>query len=207
MCHAITKSGKRCKVKGGDYFCHSHAPYVEPTIEEQREAMLHYFLNNHLQSQVEAWRLFQGIDLTSEAIDIIKRAKHVCDVSDEDYDNIISTYLNDGIKTIRKYNLIRDMISINIQLNPTKDSLKKIQRIDLIGDATLLYIKFALSRGIFWDVLEDAKRDYIYKCLPKREILIKKYREEQLNKLRVNITKKHTPICDDVCNYIIAQYL
>jgi len=48
---------------------------------------------------------------------------------------------------------------------------------------------------------------YMYKLLPEREKRIEKYREDQLNKLRVNITKKHTPICDDVCNYIIAQYL
>jgi hypothetical protein len=207
MCHAITKSGKRCKVKGGNYFCHIHIPYVEPTIEEKREAMLQKLLNNHLQPQVEALPLFQGVDLTSEAIDIINRAKHVCDVSDEAYDNVISSYLNDGIDNIRKYNLIRDMIAINIQLNPTKDSLKKIQRVDLIGDATMLYIKFALSRGIFWQGLEEARRMYMYKLLPKRETLVNKYRENQLNKLRVIITKKHTPICDDVCNYIIAKYL
>ena len=207
MCHAITKSGKRCKVKGGDYFCHIHTPYVEPTIEEKREAMLQKLLNNHIQPQVEAWPLFQGIDLTSEAVGIINRAKHICDVSDEDSDNVISTYLNDGIDNIRKYNLIRNMISINIQLNPTKDNLKKIQRVDLIGDATMLYIKFALSRGIFWQGLEVERRMYIYKLLPEREKRIEKYREDQLNKLRVNITKNHTPICDDVCNYIIAKYL
>jgi len=206
MCHAITKSGKRCKVKGGDYFCHIHTPYVEPTIEEKREAMLQKLLND-FNSQEEALPLFQGVDLTSEAIDIINRAKHVCDVSDEAYDNVISSYLNNGIDNIRKYNLIRDMIAINIQLNPTKDSLKKIQRVDLIGDATMLYIKFALSRGIFWQGLEEARRMYMYKLLPKRETLVNKYRENQLNKLRVIITKKHTPICDDVCNYIIAKYL
>jgi len=207
MCHAITKSGKRCKVKGGNYFCHIHTPYVEPTIEEKREAMLQKLLNNHIQPQVEAWPLFQGIDLTSEAVGIINRAKHICDVSDEAYDNVISSYLNHGIDNIRKYNLIRDMIAINIQLNPTKDNLKKIQRVDLIGDATFLYIKFALSRGIFWQGLEEARRMYMYKLLPKRETLVNKYRENQLNKLRVIITKKHSPICDDVCNYIIAKYL
>jgi hypothetical protein len=71
----------------------------------------------------------------------------------------------------------------------------------------MLYIKFALSRGIFWQGLEEARRMYMYKLLPKRETLVNKYRENQLNKLRVIITKKHTPICDDVCNYIIAKYL
>ncbi len=207
MCHAITKSGKRCKIKSSNYFCHIHTPYVEPAIEKQREEMLQNILNNHLQSQVEAWPLFEGIDLTSEALGIINRAKYVCDWSDETYNNVISTYLDDGIENIRKYNLIRDMIANCIQLNPTKDLLKKLQRVDLMGDTTLLFIKFGLSRGTFWQGLEEIRRVYIYKILPKREKLVKKYREEQLNNLRVKEAKKYTPICDDVCNYIIAQYL
>jgi hypothetical protein len=205
MCRAITKSGKRCKIKSVNYFCHIHTP--ETTIEEQREEMLQKILNDHLQPQVESWPLFQGIDLTSEALGIINRAKYVCDWSDEAYNNVISTYLDDGIDNVTKYNLIRDMISNCIQLNPTKDLLKKLQRVDLMGDTTLLFIKFGLSRGTFWQGLEVTRRMYIYKLLPGREELLKKYREEQLNKLRVKEAKKYTPICDDVCNYIIAKYL
>jgi len=49
-------------------------------------------------------------------------------------------------------------ICINIQLNQTKDILKKLQRVELIRDAIFLYIKFALSRGIYWQGLEQARR-------------------------------------------------
>ena len=49
MCKAITKSGKRCKIKGEDYFCHIHS-YVEPSIEEQRASMLQKLLKNQISS-------------------------------------------------------------------------------------------------------------------------------------------------------------
>lgn len=206
MCKAITKSGKRCKVKGGDYFCHIHAPYVEPTIEEKREAMLQkQFIS--IQSQEKAWPLFRDIDLTSEALDIIKRAKYVSNWNEETYNTVVSTYFDDSVETIGKYDLIRDKICEGIRLSPTEDKLKLIQRVELFRDTSLLYIKFALSRGIFWRGLEDAKRYYNYQVLPTRQKVINKYHEDNLNKLRVNIVKKYTPICDDVCNYIIAKYL
>ncbi len=206
MCHAITKSGKRCKVKGGDYFCHIHTPYVEPTIEEQREEMLQKLLND-FNSQEEAWPLFEGIDLTSETLSAIKRAKHVFDLRDEDYDNLISTYLNDDIDSFTKYDLISNTINESSKLNPTNDFLKKLQRMDLRKDIGFLYIKFILSTGRYWSGLFVTRKYYMYSYLPKRETLVNEYRENNLNKLRVNITKKQTPICDDVCNYIIAKYL
>jgi hypothetical protein len=91
-------------------------------------------------------------------------------------------------------------LGINLSSTKDKDILKRIQRVELIRDGFLLYLKFALSRGIFWQGLEEARRFYI---LPSREEFLNKYRTEQLNKLRVNETKKYTPICDDV----IAKYL
>ncbi len=212
MCKAITKSGKRCKVKGGGYFCHIHAPY-EPTIEEQREkelkreAMLQKLLNDPLQSQVEAFPLFRDIDLTSETLDLIRRSKYVCNWTDETYNEVFSTYFDDGVDSIRKYDLIRDKICEGINSTPSKDLITQIKRADIFRDTTLLYFKLAMSQGRIWQGLEQSRRYYKYEILPRREHCIDKYREENLNKLRVNIAKKHTHICDDVCNYIIAKYL
>ena len=212
MCHAITKSGKRCKIKSVNYFCHIHCSVVlQPPIEEQketeREEMLQKILNNHLQSQVEAWPLFEGIDLTSEALGIIKRMQYLCNLSEEAVGVLTSNYLNEEQDGVTRYDLIRDTISQTVKIGTTKDILIKIQKVELIRDAALLYIKFALSRGIYWQGLELARRFYIYKLIPTREKFLNQYCEEQLNKLRVKEAKKHTPICDDVCNYIIAKYL
>ena len=207
MCRAITKSGKRCKIKSANYFCHIHTPYVEPAIEKQREEILQKLLNNHLQSQVEAWPLFEGIDLTYEALGIIKRMQYLCNLSEEAVGILISNYLNEEQDGVTKYGLIRDTISQTVKFSTTKDILIKIQKVELFRDATLLYIKFALSRGIYWQGLELARRFYIYKVIPTREKYLNQYREEQHNNLRVKEAKKHTPICDDVCNYIIAKYL
>ena len=207
MCKAITKSGKRCKVKGGDYFCHIHASYVEPTIEEKREAMLQKLLNDPLQPQVEAFPLFRDIDLTSETLDIIERAKYICNWTDETYNEIVSTYFDDGVDNIRKYDLIRDKICEGMRLNPTKDLIRVLQKLDIFRDMSLLYFKVAMSQGRIWFGLEEARRLYKYDILPRREKCINKYREDNLNKLRLNDLKKYTPICDDVCNYIIAKYL
>lgn len=207
MCKAITKSGKRCKVKGGDYFCHIHAPYVEPSIEEQRESMLQKLLNDPYQPQVEAFPLFRDIDLTSETLDIIKRSKYICNWTEETYNTVISTYFDDGVDNIRKYDLIRDKICEGIRLNPNRDLIKQLQRIDVFRDMSLLYFKVAMSLGRIWFGLEQARRLYKFDILPRREHCINKYREDNLNKLRLNEAKKHTPICDDVCNYIIAKYL
>ncbi len=206
MCRAITKSGKVCKVKGGDCFCHIHAPYIEPTIEEKREAMLQKLLNDPLQPQVEAFPLFKDIDLTSETLDIIKRAKYICNWSDETYNEIVSTYFDDGVDSIRKYVLIRDKICEGMETR-TKDSIICLQRIDIYRDLLLLYIKVAMSRRRIWFGLEEARKLYKFGILQRREHCINKYREDNLNKLRLNELKKYTPICDDVRKYIIAEYL
>jgi len=218
MCKAITKSGKRCKIKSANYFCHIHCNALQPPIEEQkelfvkqketeREEMLQKILNNHLQSQVETWPLFEGIDLTSEALGIIKRMQYLCNLSEEAVGVLTSNYLNEEQDGVTKYGLIRDTISQTVKIGTTKDILLKIQKVELIRDASLLYIKFALSRGIYWQGLEVARRFYIYKLIPTRETYLNQYREEQINNLRVKEAKKYTPICDDVCNYIIAKYL
>lgn len=207
MCHAITKSGKRCKVKGGNYFCHIHEPYVEPTIEEQRETMLQKILNNPLQPQVEAWTLFQDIDFTSETLDIIKRAKYVCNWTDEKYNRLVATYLDDNGNSYEIYDLIKDTIYMSLDLGNTKDILLKLQKIELMKVVIILFFKIALSRGRYWSPMERMRRIYNYEFPPIRDLLVNLYHEKQLNKLRVNALKKYTPICDDVCNYIIADYL
>jgi hypothetical protein len=204
MCKAITKSGKRCKIKGGDYFCHIHS-YVEPSIEEQRASMLQKLLKNPLQSQVEAMPLFEGIDLTVETLELIKRAKYVVNLTDEEYDMLISTYFDDGVKELDKYELIKQTIKFVIVSED--NNLKKIQATDLARDFLLLYIKATLSQGKFWQGLELARRIYNYTIIPYREEQVELYREEQTNKLRVKEAKKYTPICDDVCDYIILKYL
>jgi hypothetical protein len=204
MCKAITKSGKRCKIKGEDYFCHIHS-YVEPSIEEQRASMLQKLLKNPLQSQVEAMPLFEGIDLTVETLELIKRVKYVVNLTDEAYDMLISTYFDDGVKEIDKYELINQ--TIKFVSVPEDNNLKKIQTTDLARDFLLLYIKATLSQGKFWQGLELARRIYNYTIIPHREEYVELYREEQTNKLRVKEAKKYTRICDDVCEYIILKYL
>lgn len=203
MCKAINKTGKRCRIKSSSLYCHIHTldcdRYV-PTIEEQREEMIQKIINNSIQSQFQLWPLFEGMDLTSEAITIVKRAKYVCDLSDETVDMLISNCLTDEIN----YNIIRDAISSSGKVT---DTLSSLRRVELIKDTVLLCIKLALSRGEYWQGMELARRIYLYNILPAREKYINKLREEGINKLRLNELKKVNVVCDDVCNYIIAKYL
>jgi hypothetical protein len=237
MCHAITKSGKVCKIKTTNHFCHIHATgatgatgaKVTPIDNGEREMFalekeeedldakirdeilqnlfkpnMHPFGLNMYQRQ--AWPLFKYIDLTTETLDIIKRAKYVSNWNEETYNTIISTYFDDGIPKDEKYELIKQKIGEGIQKTVSKDPLKNIQRMDLYKDIIILCTKVALSKGVFWDDIEKA-RLIVTASSKLRNTDINEYRENNLNKLRVNITKKQTPICDDVCNYIIAQYL
>ena len=203
MCKAINKSGKRCKIKSQNKYCHIHAldsdKYI-PTIEEEREEMLQKLINNPLQSQSVAWPLFEGLDLTAEAISIVKRAKYVCNLTDEKVDMLISNCLTDEIN----FDVIKDTIATS---GDVTDTLSWLRKVELIKDTTLLCFKIALVRGTYWQGMEYGRRIYLYNILPAREKYINKLREEGINKLRVKELKKINIVCDDVCDYIIAKYL
>jgi len=210
MCHAITKSGNVCKIKTNNYFCHLHTP--DPLIEEQREEIIQKLLQpditgfNFFDYQRQAWPLFKDIDLTGETLDIIRRAKYLGNWSDETYNIVISTYLDDSINNDVKYTTVKQKINEYTSLKGKKDILTVIKTLDLYKDLNFLLLKYAMSRGIYWNGLKDAR--FVHKhIVPEREKFVNEYRESNLNNLRVNITKKHTPICDDVCNYIISKYL
>jgi hypothetical protein len=218
MCKAITKSGKVCKIKSETHFCHIHQDHYngfhgvreEPTIEEKREAALEkLFFTKHDTSffiQQEAWPLFKGLDFTSETLVLINRAKYVCDWSEETYNTVISTFFDDSVDEDTKYCFFKQTMSEGMNSKPTKDHLKNIQRMDLYKDVTVNLTKIALSRGIYWEGLVSAK--IIINALFKvKKHDIEEYRENNLKKLRVKAVEKHTPICDDVRKYIIAQYL
>ena len=212
MCKAITKSGKVCKIKSKTRFCYIHRDQYdgvpEPTIEEKREAQLQKIFSHSpcYFSQREAWPLFKGLDFTCETLTLINRAKIACDWTEETYNTVISTFFDDSVDEDTKYYFFKQTMSEGMSLSPTKDRLKKIQRLDLYKDVTVLLTKIALSRGRYWEGILSARIliDGVYK-MKKHDI--ETYRENNLNKLRVKEAKKHTPICDDVCNYIIAQYL
>lgn len=210
MCHAITNSGKRCKVKSSNYFCHIHTPYIEPSLDKKREDILlkicfcfdpSYF-NIY---QREAWPLFKDIDLTSEILGIIKRGKDIGNWTEETYDSVISTYFNDGVNDCIKYHIIKDTICKHITLRG-KDFLTSIKIFEIYRDLNLLLLKFSLSLGRYTQLCNDVVSFY-KQALLEREKLINKYREKQLNILRLKEAKKYTPLCDDVCNYIIGKYL
>ena len=216
MCKAITKSGKVCKIKSETHFCHIHRDHYngfcgvqeEPTIEEKREAQLQKLFSPSPCdfSQREAWALFKGIDFTGETLELIKRAKYLCDWREETYNTVISTFFDDSVDEDTKYYFFKRTMSEGMSLSPTKDRLKKIQRLDLYKDVTVLLTKIALSRGRYWEGILSARIliDGVYK-MKKHDI--EAYRENNLNKLRVKAVEKYTPICDDVRKYIIAQYL
>jgi hypothetical protein len=210
MCHAITKSGNVCKIKTKNYFCHLHTP--DPLIEEQREEIIQKLLQpditgfNFFDYQRQAWPLFKDIDLTAETLDIIRRAKDLGNWSDETYNIVISTYLDDSINNDVKYATVKQKINEYTSLKGKKDILTVIKTLDLYKDLNFLILKYTLSRGTYWDGLKDVRYVHTH-IVPEREKFVNKYREDNLNNLRVNITKKHTPICDDVCNYIISKYL
>jgi hypothetical protein len=210
MCHGITKSGNVCKIKTTNYFCHLHTPV--PSLEQQREEIIQNLLQpditgfNFFEYQRQAWPLFKNIDLISETLDIIRIAKDIGNWFEETYNSVISTYLDDSINNDAKYATVKRTISEYTSLQGKKDYLTLIKTLDLYKDLNLLLLKFAMSRGTYWDGLKDVR--YVHKhIVPEREKFVNKYREDNLNNLRVKEAKKHTPICDDVCNYIITQYL
>ncbi len=219
MCHAITKSGKVCKIKSETHFCHIHQDNYngfqgvqeEPTIEEKREAALEKLFSPQYNNitfflQQEAWPLFKGLDFTNETLTLINRAKYVCDWSEETYNTVIATFFDDSIDEDTKYCFFKQTMSEGMKSKPTKEHLKNIQRMDLYVDVTVNLTKIALSKGTHWDGILNAKIivDAISKA-KKREI--ETYRENNLKKLRVKAVEQYTPICDDVRKYIIAEYL
>lgn len=222
MCHAITKAGKVCKIKSETHFCHIHKdhyngfqegptsalPALAPLIEEKREAALEKLFSGHLPiiSQHNAWPLFKGLDFTNETLTLINRAKYVCDWTEETYNTVISTFFDDSIDEDTKYYFFKQSMSEGMKSKPTKDHLKIIQRMDLYKDVTVNLTKIALSKGTYWDGIFNATIIVgAVSKVKKREI--ETYRENNLKKLRVKAVEKHTPICDDVRKYIIAQYL
>lgn len=209
MCQAITKSGNVCKIKTNNYFCHVHTPCV--SLEEQREEMLQKLVQpdtpfNFFECQRKAWPLFKDIDLISETLEIIRVAKDLGDWPADIYDSLISTYLDDDNDNNVKYGTIKRTISEYTRLQGKKDALTLIKTLDLYKDLNFLFLKVAMSRGTYWEGLKDAKYVYTH-IVSERENFVNKYREQQLNILRVKEVEKHTPICDDIRKYIIAQYL
>ena len=210
MCHSITKSGNVCKIKTNNYFCHIHTP--EPSLEEQMEEIIQKLLQpditafNFFEYQRQARPLIKNIDIISKTLDINRIAKDIGNWSEETYNSVISTYLDDSINNDAKYATVKRTISEYTSLQGKKDSLTLIKTLDLYKDLNLLLLKFAMSRGTYWDGLKDVR--YVHKhIVPEREKFVNKYREDNLKKLRVKAVEKHTPICDDVRKYIIAQYL
>ena len=213
MCNAITKEGKPCKVKSEGFYCHIHERPV--SIEKKREIILEKILDSKtilskkLGFITEAYLLFHNIDLTAETIALINRAKYLGNLTEMQYNDFISIYLDDGIDNDTRYETVKTAIS-KIFSNGCKsknDPLWTLQMIELLRDTFIIYFKYALSRGKIWRGMGEAIEFYNNKIIPNRERQIEIYRERNLNKLRVEIAKKNTPICDDVCKYILADYL
>lgn len=210
MCYAITKSGNVCKIKSETHFCHIHQPapesQPEPTLEEKRNRIISKLLSTSgitFTLQLEAWPLFRGIDLTIETIGLINRSKFVYKWSDETYNTVFSTYLDDGVEEEEKYELFRAMIGKSRKLG--KSLIEKIQVNDLCQDVIILFIKYILSKGRYFD-FRDFRKNYAH-FLKVREEVLNIHREENIKKLMVKEVEKHTPICDDVRKYILAHYL
>ena len=141
MCHSITKSGNVCKIKTNNYFCHIHTP--EPSLEEQMEEIIQKLLQpditafNFFEYQRQAWPLFKNIDLISKTLDIIRIAKDIGNWSEETYNSVISTYLDDSINNDAKYATVKRTISEYTSLQGKKDSLTLIKTLDLYKDLNL----------------------------------------------------------------------
>ena len=204
MCRAITKSGEVCKNKSESLFCHIHQG--QETLEEKRNRIISKLLSTSgitFTLQNEAWPLFRGINLTSETVALINRARCVHNWSDEIYNNLISNYLDDGVDEEEKYDLFRRTIAT--YSNPGITIIEKIQINYLCEDITLLFTKYTLSKGRYFD-FENFRKIYAI-FMKARKALFEIYREINLKKLRVKEVEKYTPICDDVRKYILADYL
>lgn len=204
MCQAITKSGKVCKNKSETLFCHLHQG--QETIEEKRNRIILKVLSSFgitFTLQNEAWPLFRGIDLTSETISIINRARYIYNWSDETYNTVFSTYLDDGVEEEQKYNLLRTTIANSGKSG--RDLIERIQVNDLCQDVTILFVKYILSKGTYFN-FEDFRKNYDY-FIRVRKAIVEKHREENIKKLVLKEIEKYTPICDDVRKYEIASFL
>lgn len=207
MCKAITKSGKVCKNKSETLFCHLHqeTPLHEPelTLEEKRKIMISkiLFSDDYILAS-EVLPLFEGMDLTSETLNLINRAKLVYDWSIETYNTVISSYLDDGVEENRKYDILRATIAQSSK----KDIplLKYIQINDLCIDMNILFLTFTLSKGRLF-VESFRKVHNSFQKLRKNALNI--HREENIKKLVLKEIEKYTPICDDVRRYEIASFL
>ncbi len=194
-CQGYTKKGDRCKRTTKGTFCSSHTEYIEYTFDMYKKELLDHVVNNTKEDDYNFWKhtLTGGIEF-----DKFKELNKVR----SDY-----LYLFKDVPLVDNANDLFDQMKVIAQNTVgfvTNESEKSFSILNFMIDITSI-VCLNDSYKEFHYFKHDIK---ILRRLLKGKGLLKiKWEEKNMNKLRIKELCKCPRIADDLCKYVISQYL
>ena len=218
-CLANTASGKRCKKSSTVFrsfskdskwvqFCHMHCKNIhlikqkiEPTIEDLKLQIKTIAYKDDIRindifslyKDIKESKVMKDFDLTRELLTL--KATHpetrYLDNSIENFMNYLRSRLNEFGKTEGK-------------------GLEKIAFVNMAIDLLIIYTLNSIheTNSVLLSKVEIIANIRTLKgSLSAKERFLNQWEENNMNKLRVKLLCKIPSLPNDICNYVIAQYL
>ena len=192
-CQGYTKQGNRCKRTTKGTFCSSHIEYTEYTLDMYKKELLDHVVNNTKDDDYKFWErpLTGKFDKFKELNKI--RSDYLYLFKDFPLvDN--ATVLFDHMKEIA-------LNTVGIIKNESEQAFSIL---NFMIDVTSI-VCFNDSYKEFHYFKHDIK--ILRRLLKEKGLLKIKWEEKNMNKLRVKELCKCPHIADDLCKYVISQYL
>jgi hypothetical protein len=205
-CKAYTVQGKRCKntAKENCMLCHVHTTISEkaPTIDDFKNKLINFTRSYDPKKD-------DGYDFWSNNRKLINKIDTNLEYESKKIYNKYSYFFKDLQYSSDTGFFTRMKDTINVQLS--KVNKKNVKLIDFsIFDCCIdivTIIIFFNNRDIFslrryLDAIETVRR-----LVSLKNNLKASWEEQNMNKLRIKTLCKMPFIADDICKYVIAQYL
>ena len=202
-CSAYTLSGKRCKKNASvnNHCCYLHCK-KRYTLDDVKQRIISVCYNDNIQIKdimsllidINCYKVIDSFDLNKELLTL--KATHPETKNCKLSFSSIFKHLSDSFN---RWDNTKGCLLEKVAFLNTRNDYVIVYIIHLIHRNRVPYIRF----------LNDliSKINALRGCLDNKQEAINKWHEKNLNNLRVKLLCKMPELSDDVCKYVISQYL